>query len=452
MTIYAEDFSNWAINLKTKDIPSDVQEVLSFLVKDISGVIVAARNEDYIQSLVKTYSNTGNIIALGHKNIFDVFSSSIICGTAAHGEDFDDTFEGNPMHVGATMVSVFLSAGQFFKLNGEQILRGIAIGAELICRMALVSPTAMHKQGFHPTAICSVFGAAAGLGAVLGLNSKQLSSALGVAGSMASGIIEYLAEGTWTKRMHPGWAASSGIHAALLGRSDFLGPRTVFEGTHGFFKAFTIKEIEKDFSHLTKDLGARWECKNLAFKPYACGTMAQPFVDCAMQLREKINDLSKIKSIKAKVGEGTVHRLWEPRKEKNNPSTPYSAKFSVPYCVAVTLSKGGAGLEEFNETNIADQNILKIANLIEYEIDPNDEYPKNYTGRLTLETIDGTIIEAKQPCFRGGKKQPLTKKDFDTKFEKNLKYAKLNDQQAKSIEEFTNSIFDNPDFSKINLF
>ena len=452
MTIYAEDFSNWAINLKTKDIPSDVQEVLSFLVKDISGVIVAARNEDYIQSLVKTYSNTGNTIALGHKNIFDVFSSSIICGTAAHGEDFDDTFEGNPMHVGATMVSVFLSAGQFFKLNGEQILRGIAIGAELICRMALVSPTAMHKQGFHPTAICSVFGAAAGLGAVLGLNSKQLSSALGVAGSMASGIIEYLAEGTWTKRMHPGWAASSGIHAALLGRSDFLGPRTVFEGTHGFFKAFTIKEIQKDFSHLTKDLGARWECKNLAFKPYACGTMAQPFVDCAMQLREKINDLSKIKSIKAKVGEGTVHRLWEPRKEKNNPSTPYSAKFSVPYCVAVTLSKGGAGLEEFNETNIADQNILKIANLIEYEIDPKDEYPKNYTGRLTLETIDGTIIEAKQPCFRGGKKQPLTKKDFDTKFEKNLKYAKLNDQQAKSIEEFTNSIFDNPDFSKINLF
>jgi len=452
MTIYAEDFSNWAINLKTKDIPSDVQEVLSFLVKDISGVIVAARNEDYIQSLVKTYSNTGNTIALGHKNIFDVFSSSIICGTAAHGEDFADTFEGNPMHVGATMVSVFLSAGQFFKLNGEQILRGIAIGAELICRMALVSPTAMHKQGFHPTAICSVFGAAAGLGVVLGLNSKQLSSALGVAGSMASGIIEYLAEGTWTKRIHPGWAASSGIHAALLGRSDFLGPRTVFEGTHGFFKAFTIKEIEKDFSHLTKDLGTRWECKNLAFKPYACGTMAQPFVDCAMQLRDKVNDLSKIKSIKAKVGEGTVHRLWEPRKEKNNPSTPYSAKFSVPYCVAVTLSKGGAGLEEFNETNIADQSILKIANLIEYEIDPNDEYPKNYTGTLILETTDGNIIEAKQPCFRGGKKQPLTKKDFDTKFEKNLKYAKLNDQQVKNVEEFTNSIFDNPDFSKINLF
>ena len=452
MTIYAEEFSGWATKLKTQDIPSDIQEVLSFLVKDISGVIVAARNEDYIQSLIKTYSNTGNIVALGHKNVFDVFSSSIICGTAAHGEDFDDTFEGNPIHVGATMVSTFLSAGQFFKLNGEQILKGIAIGAELICRMALVSPTAMHKQGFHPTSICSVFGATAGLGAVLGLNQKQLSSALGVAGSMSSGIIEYLAEGTWTKRIHPGWAASSGIHAALLGRSDFLGPRTVFEGTHGFFKAFTIKEIENDFSHLVEGLGTRWECKNLAFKPYACGTMAQPFVDCAIQIKKQISDLTEIKSIKAKVGEGTVHRLWEPREEKNNPSTPYSAKFSVPYCVAVALVKGGAGLEEFNVTNIKDPEILKIANLMTYEIDPNDEYPKNYTGTLIVETIDGKIIEAKQPCFRGGKKQPLTKEDFNSKFNKNLKYAKLNDDQSKQLEEFTNSIFANTDFSKINLF
>ncbi len=113
MSIYADDFSHWATNLKTNDIPADVQKVLTYLVKDISGVIIAARNEDYIQSLIKTYSNTGNTIALGHKNTFDVFSSSIICGTAAHGEDFDDTFEGNPMHVGATMVSIFYLQDNF---------------------------------------------------------------------------------------------------------------------------------------------------------------------------------------------------------------------------------------------------------------------------------------------------------------------------------------------------
>ena len=118
----------------------------------------------------------------------------------------------------------------------------------------------------------------------------------------------------------------------------------------------------------------------------------------------------------------------------------------------MALVKGGAGLEEFNETNIKDPEILKIANLMTYDIDPNDEYPKNYTGTLIVETVDGKTIEAKQPCFRGGKKQPLTKEDFDSKFNKNLKYAKLNDDQSKQLEEFTNSIFVNTDFSKINLF
>ena len=299
MKTYAEQFASWANSLDVKSLDEDLVKNFKFLLKDICGLVISARNEDYVQSLVKTYKNSGNIFVLGHKEKFDLNSSAIISGTSAHGEDYDDTFEGNPMHVGASMISMCLSAGQYFNLSGEQLIKSLVVGGELMCRLALVAPTAMHKQGFHPTSICSVFGATAGLGAVLGLNQKQLSSALGVAGSMSSGIIEYLAEGTWTKRIHPGWAASSGIHAALLGRSDFLGPRTVFEGTHGFFKAFTIKEIENDFSHLVEGLGTRWECKNLAFKPYACGTMAQPFVDCAIQIKKQISDLTQIKLIKA---------------------------------------------------------------------------------------------------------------------------------------------------------
>ena len=451
MTI-AEEYSLWAKNLQVQDISEKSIKTLKFLFKDICGIIISAKNEDYIKSLVKTYKGSGNFISIGHKRDFDLFSSAIIAGTAAHGEDFDDTFEGNPMHVGATMIPTMLAAAQKFNLSGDQILKGLAIGSELICRLALVAPTAMHKQCFHPTAVCGTFGAAAGLASVLNLSDKQITSSLGIAGSFTSGIIEYLAEGTWTKRVHPGWSANSGMNAALMAQSGFVGTRTVFEGDHGFFKAFAISHIKRDFSHLTDKLGDRWEIENLAFKPYACGTMAQPFVDCAIQLREKVSDLTTIKSIKAKVGEGTVHRLWEPRSEKNKPSTPYSAKFSVPYCVAVTLIKGGAGLEEFNETNIMDKNILKLASLIDYEIDPNDEYPENYTGTLILETFDGKILEARQPCFRGGKKQPLTQKDFDNKFIKNLEYAQLDTEKKKKVEEFTNTIFDKPDFSKINLF
>ena len=448
--IIAEEFSSWSKNLKVKDIPEKTKLTLQFLLKDICGIILSARNEDYVKSLVETYKGSGNLISLGHSERFDLFSSAIIAGTAAHGEDFDDTFEGNPMHVGATMIPAMLSAAQKFNLDGDQILKGLAVGSELICRLALVAPTAMHKQSFHPTAVCGTFGVAAGLSSVLDLSEKQMVSALGVAGSFTSGIIEYLAEGSWTKRVHPGWSANSGMNATLIAKSGFYGPRTVFEGKHGFFEAFALKEIERDYSHLTDGLGKRWENQNLAFKPFACGTMAQPFVDCAIKIRKKIKNLNEISSITAKVGEGTVHRLWEPLKEKRQPSTPYSAKFSVPYCVAVGFIRGDAGLNEFNEKSINDKEILNLASKVNYEIDPNNEYPKNYTGTLICKTSDSEFSEH-QPCFRGGIREPLTKDDIDKKYNANLNYSKISEENKKNLNNFIETLFDKPDFSKITF-
>ena len=446
--IIAEEFSSWSKNLKVKDIPEKTQFTLKFLLKDICGIILSARNEDYVKSLVETYKGSGSLISLGHSERFDLFSSAIIAGTAAHGEDFDDTFEGNPMHVGATMIPAMLSAAQKFNLSGDQILKGLAVGSELICRLALVAPTAMHKQSFHPTAVCGTFGVAAGLSSVLDLSEKQMVSALGIAGSFTSGIIEYLAEGSWTKRVHPGWSANSGMNATLIAKSGFYGPRTVFEGKHGFFEAFALKEIERDYSHLTDELGKRWENQNLAFKPFACGTMAQPFVDCAIKIRKKIKNLDEISSITAKVGEGTVHRLWEPLKEKRQPSTPYSAKFSVPYCVAVGFIRGDAGLNEFNEKSINDKEILSLASKVNYEIDPNNEYPKNYTGTLICKTSENEFNEH-QSCFRGGIREPLTKDDIDKKYNANLNYSKISEENKKNLNNFIETLFDKPDFSKI---
>ena len=446
--IIAEEFSSWSKNLKVKDIPEKTKLTLQFLLKDICGIILSARNEDYVKSLVETYKGSGNLISLGHSERFDLFSSAIIAGTAAHGEDFDDTFEGNPMHVGATMIPAMLSAAQKFNLDGDQILKGLAVGSELICRLALVAPTAMHKQSFHPTAVCGTFGVAAGLSSVLDMSEKQMVSALGIAGSFTSGIIEYLAEGSWTKRVHPGWSANSGMNATLIAKSGFYGPRTVFEGKHGFFEAFALKEIERDYSHLTDGLGKRWENQNLAFKPFACGTMAQPFVDCAIKIRKKIKNLDEISSITAKVGEGTVHRLWEPLKEKRQPSTPYSAKFSVPYCVAVGFIRGDAGLNEFNEKSINDKEILSLASKVNYEIDPKNEYPKNYTGTLICKTSENEFNEH-QPCFRGGIREPLTKDDIDKKYNANLNYSKISEENKKNLNNFIETLFDKPDFSKI---
>ena len=187
---------------------------------------------------------------------------------------------------------------------------------------------AIHSAGFHPSAVLGAFAAAAGVGVVLGLERRELVNALGIAGSMASGIIEYLADGSWTKRMHAGWAAQSGVRAALMGKSGFTGPVTVFEGTHGFFHGFA-PSITPDFGHLTDALGERWQAANLAFKPYACGTMTQPYIDCAVELAQRGVGAQDIAEVVCKVADGTVHRLWEPLEQKRRPPTPYGAKFST---------------------------------------------------------------------------------------------------------------------------
>ena len=189
---------------------------------------------------------------------------------AAHGEDFDDTFEGGPVHAGAVIVPGVLAACERHAPDGASALLGIAVGVETMCRLSLVAPKLVHKAGFHPTAVLGAMAAAAGIGAALKLDRRQIIDALGIAGSMASGIIEYLAEGAWTKRLHPGWAAQAGLRAALLAKHGFFGPRTVFEGTHGFFHGFA-HTTKGDYSALTGDFGERWVAETLAFKPYPCG-------------------------------------------------------------------------------------------------------------------------------------------------------------------------------------
>lgn len=448
----AERFASWAEGLRAERIPDQVRGALERTLLDSCGLMVAARNREYVQAAIASSDGDGVCTAVGHRGRFDVASAALINGTAVHGEDFDDTFEGTPVHVGAVMVPALLAAAERRSLDGRDLLRGLAAGSELICRLALVAPTAMHRQGFHPTAICGAFGAAAGVAVALRLPAAQLVSALGIVGSMASGIIEYLAEGTWTKRMHPGWAAQAGWRAARLAEGGFLGPRTVFEGEHGAFRAFAVPGIERDYSHLTDDLGTRWEVANLAFKPYACGTMAQPFIDCAVQVRDRLSAGDAIRRIDAKVGEGTVHRLWEPRAEKIRPSTPYSAKFSVPFCVAVGLADGQAGLEQFTEQRISDPEVTDLAAKVYFEIDPANEYPRNYSGHLLVTLNDGSALVADQPCLRGGRGAPLGSGEIEAKFYANTAFGGWPRDRSEALATFCAGAFDADDLRGLRSF
>src|SRR4051812_43640399 len=231
-------------------LPAAVRSKCEYLLIDVVGLCVTARNEDYVQAALAAWDDDGICTAIGHARPMSPAGAAFVNGTAIHGEDFDDTFEGGPVHAGAVIVPAVLAACERYRPDGPSALLGIATGVEVMCRLSTVAPMLAHKAGFHPTAIYGAAGAAAGIGAALKLTPRQLVDALGNVGSLASGIIEYLAEGAWTKRFHPGWAAQSGLRAALLGRAGFLGPRTVFEGVHGLFHGFA-NTTNGDYDALT---------------------------------------------------------------------------------------------------------------------------------------------------------------------------------------------------------
>jgi 2-methylcitrate dehydratase PrpD len=288
--------------------------------------------------------------------------------------------------------------------------------------MCLVAPKLVHKAGFHPTAVFGAIGAAAGVGSALRLSAPQLVDAMGVAGSMASGIIEYLAEGAWTKRMHPGWAAQAGYRAARMAQAGFSGPRTLFEGEHGFFHAFA-RTHEGRFDAMLEGFGKRWLAADIAFKPYACGTMAHPYIDCARKLVAQGLDPAQVESIECETAEGIVHRLWEPLANKQNPPNGYAAKFSVPYAIAVGMLRDDAGLNQYEEAVVQDPRVRALAGRIRYVIDPDNPYPRQFTGHLRVTLRNGEVREMRQGHFRGGVEEPLPFDDLVKKFKANCAYG-----------------------------
>ena len=428
-TSVAELLADKIVALKPGALPPVTARKCEDLLIDVVGLCVTARNQDYVTSALAGWDDDGVCTVIGHKRTLTAAGAAFVNGTAAHGEDFDDTFEGGPVHAGAVIVPAVLGACERHKADGQMALIGIAVGTEVLCRLSLVVPKAVHRAGFHPTAIFGTMGAAAGVSAALGLNARQIVDALGIAGSMAGGIIEYLAEGAWTKRLHAGWAAQSGLRAALLAQAGFVGPRTVFEGVHGLFHGFA-HTTRGDYHALIGDFGTRWVTDTLAFKPYPCGTMAQPYIDCARRLAARGVKSEDISEIVCEVAEGTVHRLWEPLADKQRPRNGYFAKFATPYLLAAGFVHGGVGLGAFTEAAIRNPKLLALAAKVKYVIDAQNPYPDSYTGHIRAIMKDGSVIEERQPHLRGGAQEPLTRQDVIDKFALNTEHGGWTKAQA----------------------
>lgn len=425
MEPYSQAIGRFVGGLDLANVPSAVVEKAKLVFLDTLGIALASSTMDFgamVTRVAKRLSGAAASRVIGSPIKVASANAVIANGTLAHGLDYDDTLEEAIVHTGACAWMTALAVGEEVHANGRAVLEAAIAGTEVLCKVGLVAPGKFHARGFHPTAICSTFGAAAAAGKLYGLTPAQWSDSFGLCGSQSSGIIEYLADGTWTKRLHPGWSAHGGVIATLLAREGFRGPGKVFEGTHGFFHAFG-GESDYRFEKLT-ELGKEWEVPRLAFKSYPCGSISHPYMDCALKLKQKFSPVpEKIAEIVCRTAQGPVHRLWEPLADKQKPVSSYGAKFSLPYSIAVMLVRGRAGLDEFTEEAIRDSVVLGLAKKVRYTLDPTIDYPRHFSGHVMITLDDGTVLEENQPHPRGGLEDPLPPGEIEEKFRANARLA-----------------------------
>jgi 2-methylcitrate dehydratase PrpD len=428
METFAETLATFAAGLRPAAMPPRVVRQATHLLLDTAGVTLAAVPEDFATSMHAVARRLGGppeASLWGGGEQVGTAAAVLANGTLAHGLDYDDTLEEAIVHTGSCCATAALAAGEARHASGGEVLAALVAGVEVMAAVGRACPGAFHRRGFHPTALCGAFGAAAAVGRILGLGAAELATAFGLCGSQASGIIEYLADGSWTKRLHAGWAAHAGVVAAYLAQAGFTSPRTVFEGTHGFYQAFggerpTTGRLEA----LGAGLGREWAILRLMFKAYPCGSINQPYMDCAARIRTRPGfEPGAIQAIVCRTAEGPIHRLWEPLAEKRRPTTPYGAKFSLPYCIALVLVEGQAGVEGFSVAKTRDPRILEVAGKVRYVVDPSLPYPQRFTGHVRVELAGGRVLEDTQDAPRGGAEYPLAPEELCAKFRANAARA-----------------------------
>jgi 2-methylcitrate dehydratase PrpD len=212
------------------------------------------------------------------------------------------------------------------------------------------------------------------------------------------------------------------VIAAKLARVGFTGPQTVLEGGHGLYAAFAGGHDAGRLAGLLDSLGRTWELAELTLKPYPCGSIAQPYMDCAARLRERVRP-GDIAAIRCRTAAGPVPRLWEPLASKYAPPNGYAAKFSLPYLVATILVRGRAGLAEFADGAVRDPAVLAVARRVTYELDATIDYPRQFVGDVEITLADGRVLRERQDRPRGGADAPLTRAEIEAKFRGNAALA-----------------------------
>jgi 2-methylcitrate dehydratase PrpD len=406
------ELAEWISTTRITDIPADVQhQVRRSLIDYFSAAVVGSQTES--AEIVREYLG-----ATDHDTSSTVFgtgqrlcpaNAAFANGTAAHALDIDDGFTPGGFHPSGPVVSAALALAEARGSSAEDLVRAIALGYEIVCRMALASHPHQRNRGFHQTAIVGVFGAATATAVLEGLDPSPIANAFGLAGSHAGGLLAFLDQGSDVKRLHAGKAGRDGMVSAQLAGRGFTGPTTVLEAPHGYFHAFTGDQQKVD--RLLGGLGSTWHMLRTYNKPYPCCRHVHGAIDAVLDMRAAHGIRpEEIDSVRV---ETFAIAASHDSKEISN---LLDAQMSLPYSVGAALVHGEVGMEQFGDTARSDETLVRLIDRFDVVTDAEftESYPKDRAARVTIRSQGQEFTSVVRQPY-GEPDNPMSDQDLEAK-------------------------------------
>lgn len=418
----SEQIVDFVLNLNYQNIPDQVIHHGKLLLSDTFGVAMACQELEHAKAVRKTvmeFRSEPQCSLWGTDQKAALADGVLYNACLIHGMDYDDTHVGAIIHPSAAVVSTAFAVGEYVNASGRQLLEAIVAGWEVIIRLGLAAKGRFHDVGYHGTGIAASFAAACVAAKLMGDSRETLVNALGICGSQSAAIQEFLNDGTWTKKIHPGWGAHSAIYALSLARNGYTGPKKVFEGRFGIWMTHCggTDGLKEAFS----DLGTVWRTSEITVKMYPVCHMTHSSIDCVTALMEQEGfAATDIDHMECRIAKRYYSIVCEPREAKIRPQTDYMMRFSLPFVTAVAAVKGRVSPSEIDLKYAGDEAVCALMDKTDCIADDSKDNPGHFPGYLKITLKDGRSFEKEQRFEMGTKENPLNLQAVNRKLRDNL--------------------------------
>ena len=402
-----EILARYVVDTTHKDIPQDVHDEAKRALVNYIGCAIGGSIEpalDVALSTLLPYSGPTTAAVLGRRERCDALHAALFNGIGSHVHEYDDTLPKNYIHPSIPVASALFAYASAHPTRGADLVQAFILGFEVESRIGNAVYPAHYEAGWHITSTTGVFGAAAAIGKLLGLSTPQMVWAFGLAATQAAGIREMF--GSMAKSFQPGRAAQNGYTSALLAQSNFTAGEQAIEGPRGFAP---VTAAHYDLSKITQDLGADFELRYNAYKPYACGLVVHPTIDACSQIREKYAPrVEDIASIKLRVAPLVLDLC-----NKRDLRRALQSKYSIYHAAAIGLVRGKGGLQEFTEEAIRDPALARLRDVTSAI---GDDAVTADQVDVEIEMKSGKPIKFFLEASLGNVERPLSNAQLDDKF------------------------------------